>query len=237
LKRERAERRGSVASRLVVAGFGLAVASGAAMAGCTKRGGEAQTGARMGDGAPVAVDVAEAAVPALDGGAGATDVAPAEAEAASVVEEPPGTFHGVRLTFLLEHRATAPSWLPFGPGGQRSERTWSPSEEILERMLAGLPERLEADRDGRGKEIAVRLRAQAGGEAPDASWDVYAGQIVGLEFDGRGLVYGNFFCAPERHEGVGAELVMVLDGGSCYFQVWFDPESGDYPRVTINGEA
>lgn len=150
----------------------------------------------------------------------------------------PGVFRGVRLFFPALHRATAPSWLPRGPDGERSERTWAPAPELLGDVLDALPGRLDADGDGRGAGIAARLRSQARGDPADAGWERYAAQVVALDFAGRHLVYVNFVCDPERHaERLAIELVEVDDGGDCYFQVWFDPAAGEFPWVAINGEA
>ncbi|MBN1771937.1 MAG: hypothetical protein JXB32_11780 [Deltaproteobacteria bacterium] len=124
------------------------------------------------------------------------------------------------------------------PDSRPVDGVWQPSRDDLDRLLAGLPARLESDRDTRGKVVAERLRRFLAGERPDASWDRYGVQVVGVAAGDRRLVYANFYCNPRNALRAGPqELVMVLDGGTCYFQVWFDPASGEYPRVVINGEA
>lgn len=178
------------------------------------------------------VDAGGEPSPADSAAGAASDAAPGVAAAEA------GVIRGVRLSFPALHRATAPPWLPGGPDGEQSERTWAPAPDVLGNMLDALPGRLEADGDGRGAEIAARLHSQARSDPADARWERYAAQIVALDFAGRRLIYANFVCDPGRHENeLALELVLVKDGGSCYFQVWFDPATGDFPKVTINGEG
>jgi hypothetical protein len=126
----------------------------------------------------------------------------------------------------------------YGPGNQPVESVWTPSADDFARLLAALPERLETGTDERGKRVASRLRAQAADEPPDTEWERYGAQVAGFVVGGKRLVYANFFCSPERRANIDTQnFVMVLDGGDCYFQVWFDPATGEFPQLTINGEA
>lgn len=66
--------------------------------------------------------------------------------------------------------------------------------------------------------------------------DEYQRQFIGLERGGRQIIYGNFFC-----NNIGMDwrkiLVIVDDGGDCYFQVEYDVESGLFIKLMVNGEA
>jgi hypothetical protein len=66
--------------------------------------------------------------------------------------------------------------------------------------------------------------------------DEYQRQYIGLERGGRQIIYGNYFC---NSEGINwrQELVIVEDGGECYFQVEYDVESGLFIKLLVNGEA
>jgi len=66
--------------------------------------------------------------------------------------------------------------------------------------------------------------------------DEYQRQYVGLEREGRLIIYGNYFC---NSGGVDwqQKLVVVIDGGECFFQVEYDVESGFFIKLLVNGEA
>jgi len=64
--------------------------------------------------------------------------------------------------------------------------------------------------------------------------DEYQRQYIGLERGGRQIIYGNFFC-----NNLGMDwrktLVIVDDGGDCYFQVEYDVEDGALIMLLVNG--
>lgn len=63
----------------------------------------------------------------------------------------------------------------------------------------------------------------------------YNRQYIGVVWDGRKILYGNFFCSdePDWKEN----FVLVMDGGACYFQFKFDPNTGEFFQLQVNGEA
>lgn len=66
--------------------------------------------------------------------------------------------------------------------------------------------------------------------------DEYQRQYIGFERGGKKLIYGNFFCnnlGIDWRQG----LVIVQDGGECYFQVEYDAESGMFTMLLVNGES
>ncbi|NMC71202.1 MAG: hypothetical protein GYA57_14205 [Myxococcales bacterium] len=183
-----------------------------------------------------------AAVPPPD--AGSASPAPGEPDAAAgggpaAVSGPDGgraAGEPFRVVFFPVSRAQSFVGSFLLPDSRPVDAVWTPTRDDLDRLLAGLPARLEADRDRRGKEIAGSLRRVLSGDRPDAAWDRYGVQVVGVVSGQRRLVYANFYCNPSNFLDRDEEhLVMVLDGGTCFFQVWFDPETGEYPRVRING--
>lgn len=64
----------------------------------------------------------------------------------------------------------------------------------------------------------------------------YKRQYVGFVTEGKSLIFVNFFC--ETH-GVDwqQELIFVSDGGSCYFELNYEPQSGVFSDLSIHGEA
>ena len=66
--------------------------------------------------------------------------------------------------------------------------------------------------------------------------DDYQRQYIGLERGGRQIIYGNYFC---NSGGINwrQELVIVEDGGECFFQVEYDIESALFIKLLVNGES
>jgi len=66
--------------------------------------------------------------------------------------------------------------------------------------------------------------------------DEYQRQYIGFERNGRQIIYGNYFC-DNLGKNWRQELIFVLDGGDCFFQVEYDVESGMFINLLVNGEA
>ncbi len=64
--------------------------------------------------------------------------------------------------------------------------------------------------------------------------DEYQRQYVGLERDGKQIIYGNFFCDSMSLDWQ-KTFVVVIDGGDCYFQVEYDVEGGLFIMLAVNG--
>ncbi len=47
-------------------------------------------------------------------------------------------------------------------------------------------------------------------------------------------MFGNYFCDTDILATVPA---MVDDGGSCYFNVFYEPQRRAFMRLTINGDG
>ena len=50
-------------------------------------------------------------------------------------------------------------------------------------------------------------------------------------------LYINAFCYSIGVKDFSQQFVMVLDGGSCFFQVHYNYKTGEYSRLQVNGEA
>jgi hypothetical protein len=60
-------------------------------------------------------------------------------------------------------------------------------------------------------------------------------QYVPIRQAGRNLLYVNGFCkAPSYWR---TQLVIVWDGGSCYWQALYDPATDKYSDLTVNGRG
>lgn len=68
-------------------------------------------------------------------------------------------------------------------------------------------------------------------------WDTYRFQYQGQENNGRRFVYINAFCDFGKNTNLSSGFIFVFDGGSCYFQVKYDPIVDTYFDTSINGEA
>lgn len=66
--------------------------------------------------------------------------------------------------------------------------------------------------------------------------DQYFAQFVGITRDGQPLIHANFFCDDFGMDWR-SDIVIVCDGGSCFFSVEYDPATGAYQNLMINGEA
>jgi hypothetical protein len=64
----------------------------------------------------------------------------------------------------------------------------------------------------------------------------YKRQYFGLVKKGRWIVHASFFC--DAHGKDWRSLpVIVKDGGDCYFEVEYDPKTGRFSQLAINGGA
>ena len=66
--------------------------------------------------------------------------------------------------------------------------------------------------------------------------DDYNRQYVGIILDGKKMVYANYFCDSLETEW-SKDFVFVLDGGDCYFQFKYDPDSAEFFDLQVNGSA
>lgn len=65
----------------------------------------------------------------------------------------------------------------------------------------------------------------------------YGRQYLGVTKGDRKVIFLNAFCETGSSDSWREELVMVEDGGSCYFQVYFDPETRKFLELQYNGMA
>ena len=82
----------------------------------------------------------------------------------------------------------------------------------------------------------VSARARAEGRAlrePDS----YTFQYQGQEARGRRFVFVNAFCAHHEGRPLDQQMVVVSDGGTCFFSLKYDAETGLWFDLVIHHDA
>jgi hypothetical protein len=74
-------------------------------------------------------------------------------------------------------------------------------------------------------------------DKPVGNFFAYGRQYLGVTKKDRKLIYLNAFCDPSRFDQWKKGLILVKDGGSCYFQVYFDPAKKEFIHLHYNGQA
>ncbi len=108
-------------------------------------------------------------------------------------------------------------------------------EALLGRKPASRFTPSEADVDAAERALAAEAAKQPRGKALSGKLGGYQRQYLGFVENGHRKLYGNFFCQSFGDWKTG--LVMVDDGGDCYFSFVFDLDDGTYSQFMINGEA
>lgn len=119
-------------------------------------------------------------------------------------------------TMLLAAAIAVGSWI-HTPGG-----TWTPDASTMTAVKSAM----------RG-EIARQLKAS---HATLERGSEYTYQYQGITLDGYRLVLIMGSCTPlaERHR---KGIQRIADGGTCYFQAYFDPKRKRFAGFQFNGEA
>ena len=103
---------------------------------------------------------------------------------------------------------------------------WTPSEEQIAVLEAGLPAFLKAN-------IAPDHYAYGMIDKLDS----YKRQYFSITFaDGQPLIYTNFFCYDDFDNWLESP-VFVMDGGECFFQMLYNPAMETFSGLRINGYA
>ena len=66
--------------------------------------------------------------------------------------------------------------------------------------------------------------------------DEYNHQYVGIILNGRKILYANYFCNRVETDRKN-DFVFGLDGGDCYFQFKYGPDSAEFFDLQVNGSA
>lgn len=107
--------------------------------------------------------------------------------------------------------------------GVASPPFWRPTQQQLDVLAAEIPAFFR-DQFSKHPHV-VGARGQRRRPAD------YVFQVIGAVREGRNVAWINAYCgAPPT-----AELVVVLDGGPCYFRVVYDFEAGAFSALNVNG--
>jgi hypothetical protein len=74
-------------------------------------------------------------------------------------------------------------------------------------------------------------------DKPVGNLSEYGRQYFGVTKKDRKLIYLNAFCNPSRFDQWKKGMILVKDGGSCYFHVYFDPARKEFIHLHYNGQA
>jgi hypothetical protein len=101
---------------------------------------------------------------------------------------------------------------------------WTPSPEEIALLEARLKPYLEGATPPEARVIAARLGS-------------YKRQYLGFTHDGKRWILVNGFCEGHwKEEDTWRDrVVLVLDGGLCYFKVLYDPSRSQFEHLLING--
>ena len=101
------------------------------------------------------------------------------------------------------------------------EDLWTSTDDDVLQLEAGLADYLEQNAQPEHTRIWQELAD-------------YKRQYVGIVQDGQAKIYANFFCEGDNSD---TTLVIVLDGGDCYFHVLYNVEEEQFSYLSVNGEA
>jgi len=110
-------------------------------------------------------------------------------------------------------------------GNSQTTEHWTPSESDILALENGLGTYLEnnPERFTEGTPVWERLNE-------------YNRQYIGLTLEGKQIIYANYFCDSQQIDWR-ENFVFVLDGGDCYFQFKYDPNSREFFDLQVNGVA
>jgi hypothetical protein len=100
---------------------------------------------------------------------------------------------------------------------------WDPSPKILADLKAQIESYVKNQAKAQGRELK--------------NWQDYIFQYQGQEQKGRRFIFINALCVHMDRQGLDKEMFIIFDGGSCYFNVKYDPSQKGFFDLFINGEA
>ncbi|HEV2133903.1 MAG TPA: hypothetical protein VGR47_06530 [Terracidiphilus sp.] len=105
-----------------------------------------------------------------------------------------------------------------------SVMSWQPSRADLATLEAALPQ-------------ISRMKAQPRDPRHIADPNRYFLQYLPIVQRGKKQIFVSAFCDAPAGDKWRSHLYIVVDGGECYWQVYFDPTSGKFVNLIINGRA
>ncbi len=116
--------------------------------------------------------------------------------------------------------------LSYFDSGTIPDGTWllTPKEALL--FEAGLQDYLRENPDPRSPKLWEKLSE-------------YKRQYAGVIVEGKQLIYTSFICNSfaEDNDDWQRDVLIISDGGDCFFNIMFDPAEGNYFDLYVHGEA
>jgi hypothetical protein len=106
---------------------------------------------------------------------------------------------------------------------QKIEGGWRPTRAVIEKMEAHLSRISTLQADGWPASIRIVNPAR------------YYRQYIGVILAGRRMVYVNASC--REHKAWTTRYTDVCDGATCEWGVLYDPQTGQFSELGINGRA
>jgi hypothetical protein len=103
-------------------------------------------------------------------------------------------------------------------------KSWQPSQGELATLEAALPRISE-------------MLGQPHDHRHVADPDRYFLQYLPIVRQGKKEIFVSAFCDAPTGGKWRSHLYVVVDGGECYWQVYYDSASGKFSNLTINGRA
>lgn len=100
---------------------------------------------------------------------------------------------------------------------------WDPSPTMLSDLVTKI-------------EPYVKSQAKAQGRVLK-NWQDYTFQYQGQEEKGRRYIFINVLCARSEDQRLDKQIIVIFDGGSCFFNLKYDPLRKAFFDLFINGEA
>ena len=129
------------------------------------------------------------------------------------------------LLALLTSAALATATLAAPPAAwiQVKGGAWTPAAQITADVQSGIQSYVEAQAVSQGRTLRP--------------WAEYSFQYQGRIEKGVQYIYVNAFCNALGAEDLDLRFRVVLDGGTCFFNVAYDPKTKRFTELRINGEA
>ena len=122
-----------------------------------------------------------------------------------------------------EARSLAEMYPEEGP--DKIDGDWQPTKLQIENLEANLHHLSDLRSFGAPKGEKI--------ERPEQ----YFRQYLAVVRDGQNLIYINSFCQTQYVSNWRNHIAIVMDGGNCFWQAWYDPATEKFLSLYINGRA
>jgi hypothetical protein len=133
------------------------------------------------------------------------------------------TTHTLAFTLLLACVAAPGFAASESPWFQVEGGSWVPSPQLIAKVKGTL--------ETSARKLAALEKRNL------LEWKKYTFQYQGQTTHKKKVIFINAFCIKNSEIQPTKRMVQVMDGGACFFNVSYDPETDSYFDLSINGEA